>query len=207
MTRATTETAARRPSLRFSARDLVNVAIFAVIFIVVSYAIGMLGVFSPLTWILIIPVSVIVNGIPFMLFLTRVQHAGMVFLFAAIVSLFYLLSGNTLWSTLGILVLGVLAELVVLLGRYRSKWAAIWAYVLVGFAYFTPFLPLVIDRRGYFESASWAAMGSEYIADADALLSLPVLGALAVAILVAAFLGGLLGTAVLRKHFVRAGLA
>lgn len=35
-----------RFSLRFSARDLLRVAIFAVIFIVVTYVIGMLGILS-----------------------------------------------------------------------------------------------------------------------------------------------------------------
>lgn len=52
-----------RFSLQFSARDLVNVAIFAVIFIVVSYAIGMLGVISPPVWLILVPVSVLVNGL------------------------------------------------------------------------------------------------------------------------------------------------
>jgi energy-coupling factor transport system substrate-specific component len=50
-------------------------------------------------------------------------------------------------------------------------------------------------------------MGEEYVASADALTTLPVLGVLALAIAVAGLLGGLLGSAVLRKHFVRAGLA
>ncbi|MEZ3161337.1 MptD family putative ECF transporter S component [Microbacterium sp. BWT-B31] len=200
---------AERPrfSIEFSARDLLNVAIFAVIFIVVTYAIGMLGIISPLTWLLAVPVSIIVNGIPFMLFLTRVKHAGMVTLFAAIVGLFYLLSGNTLVSTIAIVLLGILAELVLLAGRYRSRWAAIGAYTVFSLGFFSPFLPLLYDRQGYFGSATWTQMGEDYIRASDELFSLPVLGLLALAILIAGFLGGLLGSAVLRKHFVRAGLA
>ena len=52
-----------RLSLRFSARDLVNVAMFAVLMIVVTYAIGMLGILSPLVWLAVVPVSVLVNGL------------------------------------------------------------------------------------------------------------------------------------------------
>ncbi|SJM43996.1 Substrate-specific component BL0695 of predicted ECF transporter [Frigoribacterium sp. JB110] len=193
--------------MRFSARDLVNVAMFAVLMIVVTYAIGMLGIVSPLVWLAVVPVSVLVNGIVFMLFVTRVRHAGMVTLLGVVVALFYLLTGNTVFSSIGIIVLAVLAEVVLWGGGYRSRWAAIWAYTIFALSFFTPFLPLVFDREGYLTSPSFTRMGDEYVAGADALTTLPVLGVLAVAVAVAGFLGGLLGSAVLRKHFVRAGLA
>lgn len=205
----TTSTGSARPrlSVQFSARDLVSVAIFAVLLIVVTYAIGMLGILSPVVWLAAVPVSVLVNGIVFMLFVTRVKHAGMVTLLGVVVALFYLLTGNTVFSTLGIIVLAVLSEVVLWAGRYRSRWAAIWAYTIFALSFVTPFLPLVFDRENYLRSPSFARMGEEYVASADALTTLPVLGVLALAIAVAGLLGGLLGSAVLRKHFVRAGLA
>ncbi|MGO2746893.1 MptD family putative ECF transporter S component [Microbacterium sp.] len=204
-----TEAKPARPpfSLRFSARDLTSVAIFAVILIVVTYAIGMLGILSPLVWLAAVPVSVLVNGIVFMLFLTRVGHAGMVTLLGVVVALFYLLTGNSIFSTIGIIVLAVLAEVVLWVGGYRSRWAAMFSYTIFALSFFTPFLPLVFDRENYLRSPSFTRMGEEYVAAADAFTTLPVLGVLAVAIAVAGFLGGLLGSAVLRKHFVRAGLA
>lgn len=197
----------RRLSLRFTARDLTGTAIFAVIMIVVTYAIGMLGIFSPLVWLAIVPISVLVNGIVFMLFLTRVKHAGMVTLLGIVVALFYLLTGNTIFSTIGIILLAVLAEVVLWVGGYRSRWAAIWAYTIFALSFFTSFLPLVFDRENYLRSPSFTTMGEEYVTGADALTTLPVLGVLAIGVAVAGFLGGLLGSAVLRKHFVRAGLA
>lgn len=199
--------ARRRFSLRFSARDLTSVAIFAVLMIVVTYVIGMVGVLSPLAWLAAVPASVIVNGIVFLLFVTRVKHAGMVTLLGAVVALFYLLSGNTVLSTVGIIILALVSEAVLWAGCYRSRWAAIWAYTIFALSFFTPFLPLVFDRDNYLRSASFTMMGKEYVAATDALTTLPVLGVLALAIAVAGFLGALLGSAVLRKHFVRAGLA
>ena len=87
---ADSQSARPRFSLRFTARDLTSVAIFAVIMIVVTYVIGMLGILSPLVWLVVMPVSVLVNGIVFMLFLTRVKHAGMVTLFGVVIALFFL---------------------------------------------------------------------------------------------------------------------
>ncbi|GAA3660911.1 MptD family putative ECF transporter S component [Microbacterium marinilacus] len=167
----------------------------------------MLGILSPLVWLIVIPVSVLVNGIVFMLFITRVKHAGMVTLFGVVIALFFLLTGNSILSTIGIVVLAALAELVLWAGGYRSRWAAIWSYTIFALSFFTPFLPLVFDRENYLASPSFTAMGEEYVAGTDALTTLPVLGVVALAVAVAGFLGGLLGSAVLRKHFVRAGLA
>ncbi|MDR1077976.1 MAG: MptD family putative ECF transporter S component, partial [Propionibacteriaceae bacterium] len=73
--------------------------------------------------------------------------------------------------------------------------------------FFTPFLPLFIDREAYFATAVWEPMGQAYVEATNRLLSLPVLGLLALAIGVAGLAGGLIGSATLRKHFVRAGLA
>ncbi len=196
-----------KPSTRFSARDLLDTAIFAVILIVVTYATGLLGIVSPLVWLLVVPLQVVASGIPVMLFLTRVRHTGMLTLFAGVVALFYLLGGNTLLGTAWIIVLGLVAEVILRSGRYRSRWAAIWAYTVFALSFFTPFLPLLVDRDSYLADSTWTQMGSDYVNAADALLTLPVLGIVALVIVITGFLGGLLGSALLRKHFVRAGLA
>lgn len=198
---------APRFSFRFSARDLLSTAIFAVIFIVVGYAIGMLGLISPVTWLLVVPLGALVNGITFMLFVTRVKHAGMVTLFALIVALFYLIGGNNLLSTAGVVLVGVIADLVLSVGRYHSRRAAIGSYTVLGLAYGTPFLPLFIDRDSYFNTADWEQMGEEYRRGAELLLSPQVVVIFAIGLVVASFLGGLLGAAMLKKHFVKAGLA
>lgn len=197
----------RRFSLRFSARDLLRVAIFVVIFIVVEYVIGMLGILAPLVYVVIMPISAVINGITFMLFVSRVRHAGMVTLFAVVLALFFTLDGNTLISTAMIIVVGVLAEVILWSGRYRSTWAAIVSYAVFALCYFSPFLPMFIDPDRYLDHGAWAQMGDTYLTAAKALLTGPVLSVLALGILVAGFLGGLLGSAILRKHFVRAGLA
>lgn len=81
----TTPPSAGKPSaIRFSARDLLNVAIYFVI----VFAIAMLGIISPLVMLFTLPLSAIAAGIPYMLFLTRVRHAGMVALFGIVLALF-----------------------------------------------------------------------------------------------------------------------
>lgn len=68
-------------------------------------------------------------------------------------------------------------------------------------------LPMIINREAYFGSPAWQSMGEAFVRAADELFTLPLMGAVAVGCVVAGFIGGLFGTAMLRKHFVNAGLA
>jgi energy-coupling factor transport system substrate-specific component len=192
---------------RFTARDLLNVAIFLVIYFVIVFVIAMLGIVSPLVMLLTLPLSAIAAGIPYMLFLTRVRHGGMVTLFGVVIGLLYLMMGHPWISTLVTIAASLLAELILWSGRYRSKWAGIGAYTAFSLWFIGPWIPLFVNRAEYLNSPGMKAMGADYVARFDQIISVPTLLGLFAATLVCGLLGGLLGSALLRKHFVRAGLA
>jgi len=194
-------------SLTFKARDFLNVAIFTVIYIVVIFAVAMLGIISPLVMVITLPLATLIAGIPYMLFLSRVRHGGMIALFGLVFGLASMGWGHPWQSALVILGFSLIAEIVMYLGQYRSRWAAIWTYTIFSAWMIGPWIPMVLDRDAYLSSQGSEAMGSDYIAHMDALLSVPVILGLWAAGVVFGFLGGLLGSVVLRKHFVRAGLA
>lgn len=202
-----TEAPPKRKAVRFTARDLVNVAIFAVIYFAVVFAINMLGIISPIVMLVILPLSVIVAGIPYMLFLTRVKRPGLVTLFGTVVALLYLVTGQPWQSTVLTIVLSLIAEVILARGEYRSKWAAIWAYTVFAFWYVGPWIPLLLNREEYLNSPGMQVMGEEYVAAFDQTVSLTALVIYAAATLICGLFGGVLGSAMLRKHFVKAGLA
>lgn len=206
-TPATTTGDRSRFSLTLSARDLLNVAIFAVIYFVTVFAMSMLGIISPLVMLLTLPLSVIAAGIPYLLFVTRVRHAGMVTLFGVVIGALYLIVGHPLISTAVTVAAALLAEVILWVGRYRSRWGAIWAYVAFSLWYVGPWLPLLMNRAEYLDSPGMRAMGPEYVADFDRTVSTTVLWSYIAATLVCGLLGGLLGAFLLKKHFTRAGLA
>ena len=209
-TLATPEAApARRPGspISFSARDLLNVAIFAVIYFVIIFAISMLGIINPLVMLIALPLSAIAAGIPYMLFLTRVRHAGMVTLFGVAVALLYLMIGHPWQATLVTIGVSILADFVLAAGKYRSRWAAIWAYTVFSAWFLGPFIPFFLDREEYLRSAGVESMGADYMAGFEQLLSMPVVLNMVAATVLCGFLGALLGSALLLKHFRKAGLA
>jgi energy-coupling factor transport system substrate-specific component len=171
------------------------------------FAINMLGLISPLVMLVILPLSVIAAGIPFMLFLTRVKHAGMVTLFGTVTALLFLMSGQPWQSTVLTVVVSVIADLILAGGGYRSKWAAIWAYTVFTLWYVGPWIPMLLNREEYLSSPGMQMMGDEYVANFDQVVSNSALGVYCVATVVCGLVGGLLGSAMLKKHFVKAGLA
>lgn len=200
---------AERPrfSLEFRARDFLTVAIFAVIYIVVIFAVAMLGIVSPLVMVITLPLAPLIAGIPYMLFLSRVRHAGMVTLFGIVFGLASMGWGHPWQSALIIVGVSLIAEVVLFAGRYRSRWAAIWTYTIFSAWMIGPWIPFFLDPAGYLAGQATQSMGSDYVEQMDATLTVPIILGVWGAGIVFGFLGGLLGSAVLRKHFVRAGLA
>jgi energy-coupling factor transport system substrate-specific component len=186
-------------------KDLINVGIFTTIYIVVIFALAMLGyipVFIPLLSVLV----PLIGGIPFMLFLTKVKQFGMMLIMAILVGLFFLIGGMGIYTLPIGVVSTLIAEFILKSGGYESAGKAILAYGLFSIGIFGNFLPIYIARDAYYDRLAAGNYGAGY---ADTLMrfmpdwSAPVLF---VCCFVFGLLGALLGRAVLKKHFERAGI-
>ena len=196
-----------RFSLAMSGRDLMTIGIFLAIYIVLYFAITMFGFLNPVMMLVTLGLSIVVGAIPFMLFLARVKHAGMVALFTIVLGILLLVIGFPPLS-IGILVaLSVVVEIVLAVTGYRSRWAGVLSYTIFSVWNTAPLLPLFYDRQGYFSSPSMSRMGPEYTARLDAFLSPGVLIGFDIAAVVLGFIGGVIALRLLRKNFARAGLA
>ena len=188
-----------RFSLAMSGRDLMTIGIFL--------AITMFGFLNPVMMLVTLGLSIVVGAIPFMLFLARVKHAGMVALFTIVLGILLLVIGFPPLS-IGILVaLAVVVELVLAATGYRSRWAGVLSYTIFSVWNTAPLLPLFYDRQGYFSSPSMSRMGPEYTARLDAFLSPGVLIGFDIAAVLLGLIGGVIALRLLRKNFARAGLA
>ena len=190
-----------------SGRDLMTIGIFLAIYIVLYFAITMFGFLNPVMMLVTLGLSIVVGAIPFMLFLARVKHAGMVALFTIVLGILLLVIGFPPLS-IGILVaLSVVVEIVLAVTGYRSRWAGVLSYTIFSVWNTAPLLPLFYDRQGYFSSPSMSRMGPEYTARLDAFLSPGVLIGFDIAAVLLGLIGGVIALRLLRKNFARAGLA
>ena len=176
---------------KLKGRDLINIGIYGAIYFVILFAVAMLGmipIFLPLLSVLV----PILGGIPFMLFLTKVKKPGMIFIMAMIMGIMMLLTGMGPWPLLTCAIAGLLAEICFKNGEYRSAKKAVLSYSLFSMWIFGNYLPLFTQA---------------YIDAVQKLMPLWMAPVLLIACFVCGLLGGLLGRALLKKHFEKAGLA
>ena len=192
-------------SKKLQAKDLINVGIFTAIYFVIFFAGMMLGyipIFIPLLG-LICP---ILCGIPFMLYLTKIKKFGMVTLTGIILGLLNLLIGAGVLVLIFGVVFGLLGDLVLWIGKYKS-----WKCTLLGNGGFSLWIMgyvsrMFLTRTEFFEFLA-NNYGEEYTATLASYTPNWMFPVLFVVTFIGGILGALLGKAVLKKHFERAGIA
>lgn len=92
---------------KLKGKDLINIGIYAAIYCVIMTAVAMLG-FIPIMMPLLCVIVPIFGGIPYMLFLTKVDKFGMITIYAMIVGLFLWITGMGYWPFIFGIICGVM---------------------------------------------------------------------------------------------------
>ena len=174
-------------SSKLQAKDLITIGIFTAIYFVVFLACAMLG-FIPVFLLAMTFYGPIITGIPFMLYLTKIKKFGMGYF--------------TMFTAL---IFGLAADFILKAGNYTNKKNTTLAYAVYSIWFIGNYIPLYLTRESYFADLV-SGYGQEYV---DTLRAYTP-GWMFLVLLAACFIGGLigaaLGKAVLKKHFVRAGI-
>ncbi len=194
----------REKENRLNGKDLINIGIYSAIYFVIVFAVAMLG-FIPIFMPLLAVLVPILGGIPFMLFLTKVKKPGMVFIMTMIMGIMMQLTGMGFYALAVGLLSGSAAELILKKGNYRSSGCAVLAAGVFSIWIWGNFLPLFINTEKYFSTRQ--SFGQEYIDTLTALMPMWMCPVLLVSCIVCGMIGGLIGKAVLKKHFEKAGIA
>lgn len=191
---------------KLQAKDLINIGLFTVLYFVlgccVAIPIGFVTIFLPVLgslWTLI-------TGIPFMLFAVRVKKFGMVTIMAVLSGLLMGFTGMGFWGVPVWLVFGLLGDLIMKSGEYRSAKKTLLGYGVFSLWMVGTYIPMYFmadQARADFA----AGFGEEY---ADRVMSVMPMWSIVLVvagIFLCALLGGVIGKAILKKHFVKAGIA
>lgn len=188
---------------KLNGRDLINIGIYTAIYFVIAMALAMTGLI-PIFLILLSSMIGIVGGIPFMLFLTKVKKPGMILIMSTIIGILMFVTGMTWMPIPFSFVTGLIAELVYRGGNYKSMRSAILTAGVFPLWSCGNYLPLFLQREQYF--ADRTSYGQEYVDSVMNLTPVWMFFVLLATTLVCGIIGGLLGKALLKKHFERAGI-
>ena len=189
---------------KLKGKDLINIGIYAAIYCLLMTCIAMLG-YIPIMMPMLAVIVPIVLGVPMMLFYTKVKKFVMITIMGTIVGIYLCVTGMGFWPIVFGVVFGFLADLVAKSGKYVSSKKTILSYGTFCVLLFGNFLPLYIDREAYFSTRQ--SFGAEYINSLSNIMQPWTAPAIIISAFVCGMLGALLGKTLLKKHFVKAGIA
>ena len=190
---------------KLKGKDLVNIGIFAAIYFVINMVLSFLG-FIPLILLLMVVITPIIGGTPFMLFLTKVRKFGMITIFAVIIGVLMMLTGMGFYAIFTSLIFGLAADLIAKSGNYSSVSKSMMATTVYSCWVWGNYLPIFIGRDAYV--AQYAERGmQEYADNMMKLTPVWVCPVMLIAAFVSGMIGALIGKALLKKHFEKAGIA
>lgn len=190
---------------RLTGKDLINVGIFTAIYFVVVFAVACLG-FIPILMAAICGIIPLIAGIPYMLFLTRARKFGMITILGLLTGIIMFITGMGYFSIATGLVFGLIADLIWKSGGYASASRAILSHGVFSCWIIGNFLPFLITADTYLPTVR-AQYGDAYVNELMTYLQPEMYPILLVACFATGIIGGFIGRAILKKHFVRAGIA
>ena len=186
-------------------KDLVTIGVFTVIYFVLMFLSGMIGI-VPILYLAYPTVAGIITGIVIMLFMAKVQKPGGLFILGLICSLIVIAMGNTYVILVHALISMVIAEIIRKTGGYKS-----FKYNMLSFAIFNTWIcgflmQVLLAKDKVIEIGETRGMGYAYIMKLIALLNFSSMILVYIGAIVGGIIGAYIGKAFLKKHFEKAGI-
>ena len=168
-------------------KDLVTIGVFTVIYFVLMFASGMIGI-VPILYLAYPTLAGIITGIVIMLFMAKVQKSWGLFILGLICSLV------------------AIAELLRKKGEYKS-----FKFNMLSFAVFNTWIcgflmQVLLAKDKVIKLAETGGMGHDYIMKLIALLNYRSMVLVYIGAVVGGILGAYIGKVFLKKHFEKAGI-
>ena len=184
-------------------KDLVTIGVFAVIYLVIMFGVGMIGVI-PILFLVYPTILGIVSGTVVMLFMAKVQKPWALLIFGMLTPIFMMVEGHTYILVLHAFVVILIAELIRRAGNYNS-----FKYNMLSFAIFNTWIcgslmQMLWAREKYIEMTMM--MGNEYVEALERLVTYPHMALVYLGAILGGLIGANIGRILLKKHFIKAGI-
>ncbi|MED5912351.1 MptD family putative ECF transporter S component [Streptococcus anginosus] len=186
-------------------KDLVTIGVFTVIYFVVMFISGVVGVI-PILYLANPAIVGITTGIVMMLFMAKIQKPLAVSILGIISALIVFAMGSTYIVLIHTIIIMVIAELLRKKGEYKS-----FKYNMMSFAVFNTWncgiiLQIALAKDRFIEMANARNMRQEFTTGLLNLINYRNLVLVYIAAIVGAIIGAYIGKLFLKKHFEKAGI-
>lgn len=186
-----------------SIKDLVTIGVFTVIYFVIMFTVGMIGLI-PILFLIYPTVLGIVSGSVIMLFMAKVAKPWSLFILGMLSPLFMFALGHTYILPLHALAVMAIAEYIRYLGNYKSIKANILSCGIFNTWICGSLMQMLLAKEKYIELSM--VMGKEYVDILERLITYKNMFFVYVGAIIGGIAGAYLGKAMLKKHFEKAGI-
>ena len=193
-------------SKKLKAKDFITVGIFAAILFAVEFAFGMLGYIHPYivaSYVIILPLA---SGIPMMLFYTKVEKFGMITILSILLAIIMFIGGMGYLGAPLIIGAGVIADLIAKSGQYKSFKKIVISFGIFNLWICANYFPILVTAESYRKDLIDGGFSAEYADSLFAAINVKTIGILVILCFIVGCLGAIIGKAVVKKHFEKAGI-
>ena len=191
---------------KLKAKDFITIGIFAAILFVVEFAFGMLGYIHPYivaAYVIILPLA---SGIPMMLFYTKVEKFGMITIVSVLLAIIMFVGGMGYLGAPLIITSGLVADLIARSGSYKSFKKTVISHGVFCLWICANYFPVVVSADSYRKNLLEGGYSAEYCDSLFRAINSKTIAVLLVLCFVFGCIGALIGKAVVKKHFEKAGI-
>ena len=191
---------------KLKAKDFITVGIFTAILFAVEFVCGMLGFIHPYivaSYVIMIP---LVGAIPMMLFYTKIEKFGMLTLMSVLIAIIMFVTGMGWLGAPLIIISGVIADLIAKKGGYKRFKSTVISYGVFCLWICANYFPVIVTAASYRQSLLDGGYSAEYCDNLFRAINSRTIAVLLILCFVFGVIGALLGKAVVKKHFEKAGI-
>ena len=188
--------------------DLISIGVFtALYFVLVTIAtFASVAIFPGFNNVVLPAFCALISGCVYTLLVVKLQKFGGISVMGIVMGLFFMISGHFINSFAANIVMGIVADCVAKVGKYKSKKWIILSYVLFSYGLFGPVIPMWFMKDAYVANLVARGKDAVYIAELFANINMVTFVLAVVATLICALVGGWFGMKMIKKHFVKAGI-
>ena len=188
--------------------DLISIGVFtALYFVLVTIAtFASVAIFPGFNNVVLPAFCALISGCVYTLLVVKLQKFGGISVMGIVMGLFFMISGHFIISFAANIVMGIVADCVAKVGKYKSKKWIILSYVLFSYGLFGPVIPMWFMKDAYLANLVARGKDAVYIAELFANINMVTFVLAVVATLICALVGGWFGMKMIKKHFVKAGI-
>ena len=191
---------------KLQAKDFITIGIFTALLFVVEFACGMLGFIHPYivaSYVVMIP---IVGSIPMMLFYTKIEKFGMLSIMSVLLAIIMFITGMGYLGAPLIIAAGLIADLIAKSGGYKSLKKTVISYGIFCLWICANYFPVVDSADSYRKNLIDGGYSVEYCDNLLRAINSKTIALLLIFCFVFGCVGALIGKAIVKKHFEKAGI-